>query len=443
MSARGARNRSMNEFAEPTLAQLQALQEQPQQPRQLTPTAGQTSPENPWPLHLLSNKMHDYIARCVPTWVEGQVIELNNRGRVSYVTLRDVDQEVSVSVTVWGSEMAKVAGQIDRGSRVVLQLKPDYWVKTGRLSMQGSNIKPVGVGSMLERIEQLRAKLQSEGLFAARRKKQLPLLPHRIGLITGRDSDALKDVVRNTSLRWPAVQFEIREVAVQGVNAVSQVTAALAELDAHPEVDIIVIARGGGSFEDLLPFSEEAMVRAVAAAQTPVVSAIGHEADSPLIDHVADLRASTPTDAGKRIVPDVAEERLMFTQIRAQLERSVTQWVDRERFGLAQLRSRPVLADPASALLARAEDLERLRTRARAAVSQRVVRSRDEVAQLRARVTALSPQQTLERGYVLMQTEAGQLVRDATLLSPGDTVNVRAATGSLDATVTHIHPTNH
>lgn len=443
MSARGARNRSMNEFAEPTLAQLQALQEQPQQPRQLAPTAGQTSPENPWPLHLLSNKMHDYIARCVPTWVEGQVIELNNRGRVSYVTLRDVDQEVSVSVTVWGSEMAKVAGQIDRGSRVVLQLKPDYWVKTGRLSMQGSNIKPVGVGSMLERIEQLRAKLQSEGLFDARRKKQLPLLPHRIGLITGRDSDALKDVVRNTSLRWPAVQFEIREVGVQGVNAVSQVTAALAELDAHPEVDIIVIARGGGSFEDLLPFSEEAMVRAVAAAQTPVVSAIGHEADSPLMDHVADLRASTPTDAGKRIVPDVAEERLMFTQIRAQLERSVTQWVERERFGLAQLRSRPVLADPASALLARAEDLERLRSRARAAVSQRVVRSRDEVAQLRARVTALSPQQTLERGYVLMQTEAGQLVRDATLLSPGDTVNVRAATGSLDATVTHIHPTNH
>lgn len=433
----------MNDFAEPTLAQLQALQEQPQQPRQLAPTAGQTSPENPWPLHLLSNKMHDYIARCVPTWVEGQVIELNNRGRVSYVTLRDVDQEVSVSVTVWGSEMAKVAGHIDRGSRVVLQLKPDYWVKTGRLSMQGSNIKPVGVGSMLERIEQLRAKLQAEGLFDARRKKPLPLLPHRIGLITGRDSDALKDVVRNTSLRWPAVQFEIREVAVQGVNAVSQVTAALAELDALPQVDIIVIARGGGSFEDLLPFSEEAMVRAVAAAQTPVVSAIGHEADSPLMDHVADLRASTPTDAGKRIVPDVAEERLMFTQIRAQLERSVTQWVERERFGLAQLRSRPVLVDPASALLARAEDLERLRTRARAAVSQRVVRSRDEVSQLRARVSALSPQQTLERGYVLMQTETGQLVRDATLLSPGDTVKVRAATGSLDATITHIHPHHH
>lgn len=443
MSARGARNRSMNDFAEPTLAQLQALQEQPQQPRQLAPTAGQTSPENPWPLHLLSNKMHDYIARCVPTWVEGQVIELNNRGRVSYVTLRDVDQEVSVSVTVWGSEMAKVAGHIDRGSRVVLQLKPDYWVKTGRLSMQGSNIRPVGVGSMLERIEQLRAKLQAEGLFDARRKKPLPLLPHRIGLITGRDSDALKDVVRNTSLRWPAVQFEIREVAVQGVNAVSQVTAALAELDALPQVDIIVIARGGGSFEDLLPFSEEAMVRAVAAAQTPVVSAIGHEADSPLMDHVADLRASTPTDAGKRIVPDVAEERLMFTQIRAQLERSVTQWVERERFGLAQLRSRPVLVDPASALLARAEDLERLRTRARAAVSQRVVRSRDEVAQLSARVSALSPQQTLERGYVLMQTETGQLVRDATLLSPGDTVKVRAATGSLDATITHIHPNHH
>lgn len=435
----------MNDFAEPTLAQLQAMQEsqQNQLPRQLPAKAGQTSAENPWPLHMLSNKLHDYIAKCVPTWVEGQVIELNNRGRVSYVTLRDIEQEVSVSVTVWGSEMAKVQGQLERGSRVVLQLKPDFWVKTGRLSMQGSNIKPVGLGSMLERIEQLRQKLQAEGLFDPRRKKPLPLLPRTIGLITGRDSDAMKDVIRNASLRWPAVRFEVREVAVQGVHALAQVTAALTELEAAPGVDVIVIARGGGSFEDLLTFSEEQLVRAVAAASTPVVSAIGHEADSPLMDHAADLRASTPTDAGKRIVPDVAEERLMFAQIRAQLERSVAQLVERERFGLAQVASRPVLADPASTLLARAEDLERLRTRARNSVSHRVVRSKEELSQLRARVTALSPQQTLERGYVLMQTTGGQLVRDATALSPGDSVSVRAATGALDATVTAVHQSKH
>ncbi|MDO4898180.1 MAG: exodeoxyribonuclease VII large subunit [Rothia sp. (in: high G+C Gram-positive bacteria)] len=434
----------MKENAEPTLAQLQALQEQQdQQPRQLAERAGQTNAENPWPLHLLSNKLHDYIARCVPTWVEGQVIELNNRGRVSYVTLRDLEQEVSVSVTVWGSELAKVQGQLERGSRIVLQLKPDFWVKTGRLSMQGSHIKPVGVGSMLERIEQLRSKLQGEGLFNPARKKPLPLLPGRIGLITGRDSDAMKDVIRNATLRWPAAQFEVRQVAVQGVHALAQVTAALAELDAQPSVDVIVIARGGGSFEDLLPFSEEAMVRAVSAAQTPVVSAIGHEADCPLIDHVADLRASTPTDAGKRIVPDVAEEKLMMQQISAQLERSLAQYLERERFGLAQLRSRPALANPASALLARAEDLERLRTRAHSAARHRVARSHDEITQLAARVTALSPQQTLERGYALMQTSTGQLVRDATVLAVGNTVTVRAATGAVDAAVTAVHSKNH
>lgn len=428
-----------------TLAQLQAQQEQQAQsaPRQLAERAGQTSVDNPWPLHVLSNKMHEYIARCVPTWVEGQIIELNHRGRVSYVTLRDIEQEVSVSVTVWGSEMAKVQGQLERGSRVVLQLKPDFWVKTGRLSMQGSNIKPVGVGSMLELIEQLRAKLQAEGLFSPERKKPLPLLPRRVGLITGRDSDAMKDVIRNASLRWPAVDFEVREVAVQGVNAVAQVTAALAELDSRADIDVIVIARGGGSFEDLLPFSEEAMVRAVAAANTPVVSAIGHEADSPLMDYAADLRASTPTDAGKRIVPDVREERELFASARYQLQRAVEQLIAAERHGLAQVRSRPVLANPGSALLARAEDLERLRARASSAAVHRLARDRDLIGQLRARVTALSPQQTLERGYAVMQDAAGQLVRDARALHEGQNISVRAAAGAVDATVTAVHEKNH
>lgn len=428
-----------------TLAQLQAQQEQQAQgvPRQLAERAGQTSVDNPWPLHVLSNKMHEYIARCVPTWVEGQIIELNHRGRVSYVTLRDIEQEVSVSVTVWGSEMAKVQGQLERGSRVVLQLKPDFWVKTGRLSMQGSNIKPLGVGSMLELIEQLRAKLQAEGLFSPERKKPLPLLPRRVGLITGRDSDAMKDVIRNASLRWPAVDFEVREVAVQGVNAVAQVTAALAELDSRDDIDVIVIARGGGSFEDLLPFSEEAMVRAVAAAHTPVVSAIGHEADSPLVDHAADLRASTPTDAGKRIVPDVREERELFASARYQLVRAVEQLVSAERYGLAQVRSRPVLANPGSALLARSEDIEQLRARAASAAVHRLARDRDLISQLRARVTALSPQQTLERGYAVMQDASGQLVRDARTLHEGQNISVRAAAGAVDATVTAVHEKNH
>ncbi|WP_421083147.1 exodeoxyribonuclease VII large subunit [Rothia nasimurium] len=437
----------MNSFGEQSLslaqAQEQAAQAAAAPAQPLAERAGQTTADNPWPLHLLSNKMHEYIARCVPTWVEGQIIELNHRGRVSYLTLRDIEQEVSVSVTVWGSEMAKVQGQLERGSRVVLQLKPDFWVKTGRLSMQGSHIKPVGVGSMLELIEKLRGKLSAEGLFDGARKKPLPLLPRRVGLITGRDSDAMKDVIRNASLRWPAVDFEVREVAVQGVNAVAQVTAALAELDARPDIDVIVIARGGGSFEDLLPFSEEAMVRAVAAAQTPVVSAIGHEADSPLMDHAADLRASTPTDAGKRIVPDVREEQELFRGARYQLARAIEQMLAREKQGLAQVRSRPALANPASTLLARAEDLDRLRTRGLKAATHRVARDRDLIGQLRARVTALSPQQTLNRGYAVLQTNDGHLVRDATGLAPGSAITVRAAKGSLEASVTAVHPDNH
>lgn len=432
----------MTDFVEGSLAdyqaQLAAEAERLAQPRSLAARAGETSAENPWPLHLLSQKMHEYIARCVPTWVEGQVVELNHRGRVSYLTLRDTAEEVSVSVTVWGSEMAKVQGPLEQGSRIVLQLKPDFWVKTGRLSMQGSNIRPVGMGTMLERIEQLRAALQAEGLFDPAQKKPLPLLPGRVGLITGRDSDAMKDVIRNASLRWPAVEFEVREVAVQGASAVAQVTAALAELDARPDVDVIVIARGGGSFEDLLAFSEEKLVRAVAAAQTPVVSAIGHEADSPLMDHAADVRASTPTDAGKRIVPDVAEERLMVGQVRAQVERSVRALLERERFGLEQVRSRPVLADPGSTLLARSEDLDRLRARAHAVVSHRVAGARDVVAQLRARVTALSPQQTLERGYALVQDGQGGLVRSASQLAPGQALNLRLASGGAQATVTSV-----
>lgn len=415
---------------EETLAQIQARLVAPTPQRALAPYAQQTSPENPWPLHLLSQKLHEYIARCHPTWVEGQVIELNQRGRVSYLTLRDLEEEVSVSVTIWGSEMAKVKGQLERGSRLVLQLKPDFWVKTGRLSMQGSNLQPQGLGSMLAIIEELKGRLQAEGLFDPRRKKPLPLLPRRIGLITGRDSDALKDVVRNASLRWPAVQFEIREVAVQGNQALAQVSRALSELDALETVDVIILARGGGSFEDLLPFSEEALVRAVVAAQTPIVSAIGHEADTPLIDYAADLRASTPTDAGKRVVPDVREERELFASARYQLERTLEQFISAERKGLAQLRSRPALAQPESGLLARAEDLEALRSRAQLAAQQGLLRDRQFISQLRARVLALSPQQTLERGYALVQLADGQLVRDAQSLQQGQELKVRLARGS-------------
>ncbi|AIY01541.1 exodeoxyribonuclease VII large subunit [Arthrobacter sp. PAMC 25486] len=397
-------------------------------------TAAETSPDNPWPLQLLSQKLKAHIEKAPPAWVEAQVIELNKRANVSYLTLRDVDAEVSLSVTIWGSVLSRLEAPLERGSRVVAQLKPDFWLKTGRLSMQGQDIRPVGLGDLLARIEQLRQALAAEGLFDPRRKKQLPLLPHRIGLITGRNSDAMKDVLQNAALRWPAVEFEVREVPVQGVNAVTAVIGALAELDADPAVDVIVIARGGGSLEDLLPFSHESLIRAVAAAQTPVVSAIGHEADRPLLDEVADLRASTPTDAAKRIVPDVSEELRRISQARAQLNRRIEDLLDREFERLSFLRSRPVMATPHLMLTSKYDDVASLGGRARTAVRTQVGRHLDQLAHLRAQVRALSPQKTLDRGYAVVQLEDRSIVRDPEQVNSGAALRIRVAAGDFTAT---------
>lgn len=399
----------------------------------LPPTAAQTSAENPWPLHLLSQKLKTHIERAPAAWVEAQVIELNQRANVCYLTLRDVDAEVSLSVTVFGAALAALTTPLERGARVVAQLQPDFWLKTGRLSMQGRDIRPVGLGDLLARIEKLRRALAAEGLFAAERKRPLPLLPHRIGLITGRNSDAMKDVLRNAALRWPAVEFEIREVAVQGVNAVAAVTAALIELDAHRQVDVIVIARGGGSLEDLLPFSHESLIRAVAAATTPVVSAIGHEADRPLLDDVADLRASTPTDAAKRIVPDVSEELRHVEQARQQLARRIHALLDRESERLAHLRSRPVLAQPEGMVTVRAEDVHRLGERALTAIRGQVHRHADRIAHLRAQVRSLSPQKTLDRGYAVVQLADSAIVRSPVQAPEGTALRIRVAEGDFTA----------
>lgn len=399
-------------------------------------TAAETSPDAPWPLHLLSEKLKAHIERAPAAWVEGQVIELNRRASMCYITLRDVDSEVSLSLSVYGTVMDRVSSPLERGSRVVARLRPDFWVKTGRLSMQTIDIRPVGIGDLLARIERLRQALAAEGLFSAARKKPLPLLPHRIGLITGRDSDAMKDVMRNAALRWPAVEFEVREVAVQGVSSVAQVSAALAQLDADPRVDVIIIARGGGALEDLLPFSDESLVRAVATASTPVVSAIGHEADRPLLDEVADLRASTPTDAAKRVVPDVTEELGRIRQARGALERSIRVLVHREGESLANIRSRPSLAKPEGMIDVREADVGRLRSRALRCTTAAVEREADAVLHLRERVRSLSPQKTLDRGYAVVQTAAGHVVTDPSEVAAGDALRIRVAGGRFGVTAT-------
>jgi len=329
-----------------------------------------------------------------------------------------------------------VAVPLAEGAHVVVHAKPTFWTKRGSLQLQADEVRAVGVGELLARIEHLKRMLAAEGLFDASRKVPLPFLPGVVGLICGRESKAEHDVVVNAQARWPQVRFEIREVAVQGVGAVQAVSAAIAELDADPRVGVIVVARGGGAVEDLLPFSNETMVRAAAACRTPLVSAIGHETDTPLLDLVADYRASTPTDAAERIVPDVTEERSRLVHARTRIRGAIGHLLAREQAGLDAARSRPVIAVPESMVGAREADVRAARDAARRALEVRLARAAGATDQLAAQLRALSPAATLDRGYAVVQRSDGAVVRDPADVEAGGAIRVRVARGALTATVT-------
>jgi exodeoxyribonuclease VII large subunit len=404
-------------------------------PPDLPERAADTTADQPWPVRLLSLKIADYVEKMSVLWVEGQVVQLNRRpgARTAYLTLRDPDVDMSLSVAIQVNALDAMPAPLDQGARVVLQAKPVFWTQRGSLMLDARQIRPVGVGELLARIEHLKRTLASEGLFDADRKKPLPFLPRTVGLVCGRASAAEKDVVENARRRWPTVRFAIREVAVQGPTAVTEVTAALQQLDADPDVDVIVISRGGGSVEDLLPFSNEALLRAVAAARTPVVSAIGHDVDTPLLDHVADWRASTPTDAGKRVVPDAAQERQGVEQARQRARRAIATRVQSERRHLVALRSRPVMADPTAMLRARREEVEALTRRARHRTLASVHRAADQIAHLQAQVRTLSPLSTLERGYAVVQHRDGHVVMDPAEVEVDELLRVQVARGDFAA----------
>lgn len=409
-------------------------------PVQLPPTAAATSADNPWPVSLLSTNMKKYIDKMSAVWIEGQVIEFNRRGKVSYITLRDLNDEMSLPLQVFNNVLNRMPTLPSEGSHVVANVKADFWVRAGRLSMRANDIRAVGLGDLLARLERLRGQLRAEGIFDPAHKLRLPFLPNRIGLITGRDSDAQKDVMRNARNRWPAVEFEVRNVAVQGNGAVGQVIAALQDLDGDPAIDVIVIARGGGSLEDLLPFSNEAMVRAVYSARTPVVSAIGHEADSPILDEVADLRASTPTDAAKRIVPDYAEEQMGILQARSAIDGALDRLLRREAEGLTALRSRPVFAQPERMVTERQADTDTWRDRALRATSTLVNTAEQTVGALRTQIRSLSPLNTLARGYAIVLDSSGSAVRAADQVAPDDELAITVARGRIHAQVTSTEP---
>ena len=392
-----------------------------------------TTAEQPWPVRLLSTKMAQYVAKMPPVWVEGQVVQLVRRPgtTVAYLTLRDADVDFSLSVTATTRVLAAIGADLVDGARVVVHARPTFWEKRGTLQLAADEIRPVGVGELLARIEHLKRLLASEGLLDPRRKRALPFLPRTVGLVCGRASAAERDVVENARRRWPAVRFAIREVAVQGPHAVTQVVTALRELDADREVDVIVIARGGGSLEDLLPFSNETLLRAVVAATTPVVSAIGHDVDTPLLDLVADVRASTPTDAASCIVPDVEDELAGLGLSRERLLRAVIARVDREEAVLGALRSRPVLANPHTVVDVRAREVDSAVHRARQSLAGRLDRAADEVRHLGTQVRALSPAATLERGYAVVQRADRVVVRAPDDVATGERLRVRVARGEL------------
>ena len=377
--------------------------------------AQESSPEEPLPVRTVSRMLADWIGRLGTVWIDGQVAEYRPRpgARNHYFVLRDTDADMSLTVMADVSVIGRLEPPLAEGQRLLVNARADFYTGRGSLSMRAREIRAVGLGQLLEQLERLRATLAAEGLFEPSRKKPLPFLPRRIGLICGRASAAMEDVLVNARERWPGMAFEIREVPVQGTQAVSAVMGALSELEAIPDVDVIILARGGGSVEDLLPFSNEALVRAVAACRTPIVSAIGHEQDAPLVDYVADLRASTPTDAAKRVVPSLAEQIEAVARLRQRTSSVVRNLLDRE-----------VVA------------LESRRSRARVIVTSRVDAAHNDITHLAARVRALSPAATLERGYAIVLAPDGSIVRSGSDASAGDLLDIRVAAGRLQARVT-------
>jgi exodeoxyribonuclease VII large subunit len=390
-----------------------------------------TSAESPVPVRTVLQLVGGWIGKLGRVWVEGQIAELAVRGSTVFLTLRDPVAAVSARVICSRQVFDAAQPPPADGARVVIFARPDFNANRGSFALTALEIRAVGVGELLARLERLRRELTSEGLFSAERKRPIPFLPGVIGLICGRDSAAQRDVQQNAGRRWPAVRFRVEQVAVQGSYAAGEVIDALHRLDADPEVDVIVIARGGGSLEDLLPFSDESLVRAVAACRTPVVSAIGHEQDTPLLDYVADVRASTPTDAAKRVVPDVAEQVALITQLRGRARRSMTGWLDRETAWLAGMKSRPALADPVREIERQAERVDALLQRSRMSLTASLARASDDVTHTRARLLALSPASTLRRGYAIVQHQEDGVVRGAAEVKPGELLTIRFAEDQL------------
>ena len=401
-------------------------------------TSEPNSAENPFPVRAVAIRVAGWIDKLGTVWVEGQLAQVSMRpdSKTVFMVLRDPAADMSLTVTCPRDLVRSAPVELTEGTQVVVCGKPSFYTGRGTFSLRLSEIRAVGVGELLARIDRLRRLLDAEGLFDPRLKRPIPFLPNMIGLITGRASAAERDVTTVAAGRWPAVRFAVRNTVVQGAGAVAQIVDALRELDRDADVDVIVLARGGGSVEDLLPFSDETLCRAIAACRTPVISAVGHEPDNPLCDLVADLRAATPTDAAKKVVPDTAAEQRLIDDLRRRSAQALRNWVSREQRALAQTRSRPVLAEPLTALTARAEEIHRARSAIRRDVTRLAATETERIGHLSARLATLGPSATLARGYAVVQSVGpaeSQVMRSVDDAPAGTRLRVRVADGAVAA----------
>jgi exodeoxyribonuclease VII large subunit len=393
-----------------------------------------SSEQTPWSVANFTNTLKDWITRLGNVWVEGQISQISPKKDVFFGELRDLVADKGFSIHSRRPDVLAAVSELSAGDRVVALVHPDFWERSGKTSMDVLAIRKVGLGELLERIERLRQQLIKEGLTLAERKQPLPFLPNLIGLITGANSDAEKDVLQNAKARWPEVRFKIKHTPVQGDKAAPEIIKAIELLDADPEVDVIVLARGGGSFQDLLVFSDEKVVRAVANCKTPIVSAIGHENDRPLTDEVADVRASTPTDAAKLIVPDVIEERKKISQALERIGLRVVSFVQNQIELILGIRTRPILANPFTLVDERSLQISQLEQSLSSQMNNTLEKQQLLITGLRGAVRALSPQLTLDRGYAVVRDLDGHVLTRPKQAKTGQKLKITLSGGDLGAT---------
>ncbi len=365
-----------------------------------------TSLESPFQVKELNSQIEKWINRLGAVHVEGQVTQINKRpgNRTAFVTLRDPNAAASISVTC----EPKLLGDLKDGAHVVIFGRPQFWSGRGTLQVRASEIHQLGEGDLLARQEKLRKDLREEGLFRPELKKPLPFLPRKIGLITAKDSAAERDVIRMAHDRWP-IEFNVKHIRVQGRYTVGEALTSLNMLDAEPDVDVIIIARGGGSVEDLLPFSDERLVRAAFAATTPIISAIGHEPDNPILDDVADLRAATPTDAAKRVVPSLDDELRNADRFGRRLNSQVINVIEKERNAIDQDVAR-CRQHPVNLVKRDQHNLELQRLRIDRRIEQLISTDKHQLDRWSTQLDAFNPNSVLDRGFAVLETVDGQVI---------------------------------